>query len=431
MLLPGDLEKKQNRPYRNRSGTVKIRPPWTYFPKNETEITQIVNLVRAQKATLRPAGAGHAASALNETPHSLLFLDRMQGLVHVSTEKREAIVWAGTPLSRLNQLLAEQKLALPYPADHANHTLGGALALGAHGSSRKEGSLASRVIALTLVTGRGDITVCSPLKNPDLFRAALLSLGALGIVTKVSLRLAPLAVVREEMRRLDWNAGLDAIQNRDAADFSELVYFPHTDQLVQRNLYMEGTPPEKTGAGAGALRRMPGAVLAGASSLLPALAKPLAPVAAALFYRAEARLSADVLTAGVAGGGIEYGVDVKKAGAALIALRALFETQRIKTLLPVSLQFAPKDETFLSPANGRDTVYIGVRVPGGAAGQELQRACERRLLDHGGRPAWFASFLENLDFANLFPGRADFTKARETLDPDGVFLNTYLKKVLG
>lgn len=461
IVLPGDLEKKQNQRYRNRSGSLAIRPPWTYYPKNETEISQIIQFSRDQRQKLRPAGAGHAFAPLNQTDVALLRLDRFAGLVHVNRESREAIVWAGTRLDRLAALLADQGLALPYPAEHAGHTLAGALAVGAHGlPSGLAGMLAGRVTALTMVTGRGDIIVCSRQKKPEVFRAALLSLGALGVITKVSLNLETLAPVREEMSREAFDAGLEmfaasarangagargngktnggakgngrgAAKKKSetpqppAAAQPEFIYVPNTDQILTRRLQADAGAVEKRG-GSGV--ELPAALLAGIAGLVPALARPLAGLASRSYFRPAAKrdTSSMMRSAFASRFQMEYGLAPEQVAAALPELRDFFRTSKVATLLPLTLRLAPADDIYLSPAYGRATCFVTVRAPVGPVGRELLAGCEAILRKHGGRPGWGGFFTVDDELKRLLPGLNEFKNVRAEMDPDGVLLNDFL-----
>ena len=434
-VLPGDLEKKNNLRYRAHSGAVNLRPSWTYFPKNESEIAQIVAFAREQKMNLRPAGFGHAVQPFNESPTGLILLERMQGLVHVNPEQGEAIVWGGTNLDRLEKLLADQGLALGYPAEHSGHSLAGALGVGTHGSSRTEGILASKVTALTMVTGKGDIVVCSRDKNPDIFRAALLSLGTLGVITKVSMKLDRLSHVREEMSRVPVAEARQHIENPDTeATFSEFIYFPHTEELLTRRLFVEGAAQAAEARGReGFLKSIPARVLAGTSRFLPALSKPLAGVASSLYFRPQAQLANDHLLRDAFADGLlmEYGLPVDRCADALEQVRARFDSERVSFLLPVHVRFAAADDIYLSSANGRETCFLGLRAPEGQKGRELLNACEGILREHGGRPFWGGVFSQDQNFAEVFPGFESFQAVRRDLDPDEIFLNPTLKKIFG
>src|SRR5205807_88798 len=106
-------------------------------------------------------------------------------------------------LAELNHELDRRSLALPNLGDIAYQTVGGAISTATHGTGVRLGGLATQVVGLDLVTADGSIVSCSPTEEPDVFNAARVGLGALGIVASVTLQAVPafnLHVVEEPMR---------------------------------------------------------------------------------------------------------------------------------------------------------------------------------------------------------------------------------------
>jgi FAD/FMN-containing dehydrogenase len=129
---------------------------------------------------------------------------------------------------------------------------------------------------------------------------------------------------------------------------------------------------------------------------------------------------------------MEYALPVAQARPAFEALRALVDERGWRISFPVEVRFAAADDRWLSTAHGRDSAYIAVHRYWRDDPREYFDAVEHIMLDLGGRPHW--GKMHTLDAAALrdrYPRFDDFTALRDRLDPDRVFANPYLQRVLG
>lgn len=136
---------------------------------------------------LRVAGGGTAANALWRTDENLLTLDHFNGIEYADLERGRVCVRAGTTLGSLAESLANNNLALPMDGWPAGATIGGAVSVGAHGSGPKLCNLSAHVTGIGLVTADGVLRRVTAENDAELFGAARLSLGALGVVSHVEL----------------------------------------------------------------------------------------------------------------------------------------------------------------------------------------------------------------------------------------------------
>ena len=149
-------------------------------------------------------------------------IDRARGLVTVP---------AGMTLRTLNELLANHGLAVPNLGDIDAQTIAGALATGTHGTGADYGCLATFVAGLTLVTGTGDVVRCSADREPEIFAAARVGLGAVGIVVEVTLACVPAFVLRAHERPAPLAEVLtDLPALLDRHDHIEFYWFPYTER---------------------------------------------------------------------------------------------------------------------------------------------------------------------------------------------------------
>ena len=143
-------------------------------------------------------------------------------------------VQAGTRVWQLNEELERQGLALPSLGSIDEQSIAGAIATGTHGSSLYHGLMSDGIVALHITLGNGKTVSCSKTRHPELFRAALVSLGALGIVVEITIKVVPsftlewTQVIDDDMKMLRaWDKDLWT-----QAEFVRVWWFPYTRRAV-------------------------------------------------------------------------------------------------------------------------------------------------------------------------------------------------------
>lgn len=392
---------------------------------------------------VKAVGAGHSFSGVARPEDVMVVLDRMAGIRRIDAEAGVVAVGAGTPLHVLNRELASVGLALENLGDIEMQTVAGALATGTHGTGARFGGLAAQLAGMELVLGDGTVARCSAAERSDLYACARLGLGALGVVTEVSLRVEPLFLLRAE----EGPMSLDEVLTRfdelaDTTDHFEAYWFPHTRScLVKRNTRLP------LAAGAQPLPRWRewlddellsntafGAVVA-AGRRLPSLVPAANHVASrALGSRTFTDLAYRVFTSPrrVRFCEMEYAVPRPVAVDAVRRLVAAVERSGLRVAFPVELRVAAADDIPLSTASGRDSAYVAVHLPAGADTTAYFSLVGAIMDEVGGRPHW--GKLHHLDAAALarrYPRFGEFLAVRRAVDPAGVFANRHLDRVLG
>jgi D-arabinono-1,4-lactone oxidase len=161
-------------------------------------------------------------------------LDSFSAVLGVNREKKIMKVQAGISLRQMNEKAAEYGLTLPNLGSINDQSLAGAIATGTHGSSLYHGTLASNVLRLRIALSNGSCVKCSETQNPDLFKAALVSLGALGIIVEIEYQMI-------EERNIEWVQTVmpldDMLEawNKDlwsSAEFTRIWWLPYTRQCI-------------------------------------------------------------------------------------------------------------------------------------------------------------------------------------------------------
>src|SRR6266851_2026580 len=236
--MPARYSRRQKEPtWRNWAGNQSATPRRVLTPRSAAEVSDAVRQAADLGLTVRMAGAGHSFTPAAVTDGVLLLPGGLRAVRSVDVEAGLVTVEAGCPLRVLNQGLLARGLALANMGDIQEQTVAGAIQTGSHGTGRDLGGIAAQVAGLELVLADGTVTTCSAQRDRALFDAARVGLGALGVLTAVTLRVIPafLLEAREgPMRWADLIAGLDELTAGN--EHFEFYWFPHTEGcLVKRN----------------------------------------------------------------------------------------------------------------------------------------------------------------------------------------------------
>ncbi|MEV4811133.1 D-arabinono-1,4-lactone oxidase [Micromonospora avicenniae] len=435
------------------AGTAASTVPWSNWAGNQSgtaiilrpgSVTETVDAVLATRdagGRIRVAGSGHSFTPIALADDRRMDLSALDTGVRVDAARRLVTVPAGMTLHALNELLARHGLALPNLGDIDAQTVAGAISTGTHGTGAGHGCLATFVEAITLVTGAGEVLRCSAEENNDVFAAARVSLGALGVLVEVTLRCVDAFVLHAHERPApldDVLAELPALI--EGHDHVEFYWFPYTTRVqVKAN--------DRVPADDRPLSRLRGwlddeflsnTVFAGACRVgraVPALAPTISAVSArALTERRYTGRSDAVFCTSrrVRFVEMEYGLPRAALGEALAALRRIVDGLPFKVLFPVEVRFTAADDIWLSHGYGRDSVYLAIHQYVGMPYEPYFTAFERVATQLGGRPHWGKLHWRDAEsLAPAYPRWADFRTVRDRLDPDRVFTNPHLIRVLG
>lgn len=412
-------------------------------PRDGEEVAAVVRKAVAAGSRVKAVGAGHSFSGIARPEETLLDLSALQGLDRLDRDSGVVTVGAGTGLRRLNDLLAGVGLAMPNLGDIDSQTLAGAISTGTHGTGAQFGGLATTVVGLEMVTADGSLVTCSPAERPDLWSAARVGLGSLGILTRVTLRCVPLFALRAEEGPMALDELLDRFEELAASvDHFEAYWFPHTGRtLTKRNTRLplaEGLdrlPAWKEWLDDEFLSNQVFGWVVELGKRKPSLIPRANALAArALGARSFTDLSFKVFTSPrrVRFREMELAVPRENAVTAIREVVAAVESSGMQIAFPVELRVAAADDIPLSTASGRDSAYLAFHVPAAVDHRAYFKLVARVLDGYGARPHW--GKLHDLDAELLrtrYPRFDEFVRLRDNLDPTGVFSNGYLDRVLG
>jgi len=430
--------------WQNWAGTATADPARRHWPRSNEEIADAVKAAAAAGMTVRALGSGHSFTPAAATAGAALDLSGWTGIVSADLASGFVTVRSGTTIRELNAALDTLGLAMPNLGDIDAQTISGAISTGTHGTGAGLGGIATQVAALDLVLADGSIASCSAQHRPDLFAAALVSVGALGVLSTVTLRCVPAFRLAADERPMPLAEVLDRFDEFAAAnDHFEFYWFPYgRSALVKRNnrtSRVDGPPPPMPSwrrfveyevmenAAFGALCRTGRAV--------PRLIKPLNRLAATtLSKRSYSAPSHQVFVTPrrVRFVESEYAVPREAVLDVLADLRAGVRHLPDPVMFPVEVRVAAADDIWLSTAYGRDTAYIAIHQYTGLPYQGYFRLFESIATGVGGRPHWGKMHTRDATYlAAVYPRFDDFLRVRDETDPERRFANPYLDQILG
>ena len=430
--------------WRSWSGLASALPREVYAPRSTDDVVAAVTAARESGRTVKMVGTGHSFTPIAVPEDTMLVPDRLTGIVGLDLDAMTVSVRAGTPLHVLNSELAGRGLTLHNMGDIAEQTVAGAISTGTHGSGGRVASLSAQVRGLELVTGTGEVMRTSADQHPEVLDVARLGLGALGILTTVTLAVEPLILLRAHERPVSWDEGMATLDDLVAAhDHVDAYWFPHTGRMQVKTDDRLAVPVEQ----AEPLPRWRALLdddllanrlfdrLVRLGNTWPAVVPPINRVSArALGERTYTDIPHRVFTTPrhVRFKAMEYAVPRAAGLEALRELRRVVQASDWRIGFPVEVRFVPADDVPLSPAYERDVTYLAVHTPVGADHLPFFTGVEQVLRDLGGRPHWGkVHTLTATELADLHPRFGDVVAMRDRLDPDRVLGNAHLRQVLG
>jgi len=431
--------------WRNWAGNETARPRRVATPRSAAEVAREIRRAAADGLTVRMTGTGHSFTPAAATDGVRLRPGGLTSIRSVDAAAGLVTVEAGCPLRVLNAELLARGLSLANMGDIQVQTVAGAIQTGTHGTGRDVGGMAAQVAGLELVLADGTVVTCSaddpPGPGRDLFDAARVGLGALGVLTAVTFRVVPAFLLQAREEPMRWSeviARLDELTAQN--EHFEFYWFPHTEGcLVKRNNRAPGPPRPLSRMRYLLDDELLSNTVFGLTCRLghavPAVIKPVNRVAGkALGARTYTDAAYRVFTSPrrVRFKEQEYAVPREALAGVLGQVRGLFARRDWRISFPIEVRVTPGDEPWLSTAYGRPSAYIAIHVFHASPHAEYFGDVEAVMTAAGGRPHWGKMHTRSADYLRqAYPKHGDFAALRDELDPERRFGNAYLTQVLG
>lgn len=389
---------------------------------------------------IRIIGSGHSFNPLWLTEDILISLDNYQGLVATDPSSGLVTVKGGTKLNLLGELLYAEGLAMENLGDIDAQSIAGTIATGTHGTGLAFGTIATQVRGIKFINGLGEIVYCSPDEQADLFKAAQVSLGALGIITEVTLQCVPAYRLELRSRKEPLATVLAEFYQRHQQHRNfEFYWFPHSDLAWTKTANIVSQAPNKSGIinylTEYVLENGIFKILCESARWFPRLNRYVARLSAAAIPSVNKVFHSHKVYATkrlVRFNEQEYSVPLTAFPAVFAAIRDLVNKRNFPVHFPIECRVVKKDDAYLSPAYGRDSAYLACHVYHKKDHQLYFAALEQIFLAHGGRPHWGKRHtLTAQELDQRYPKFQAFLEHRRTQDPKGLFLNAYLQNIFG
>ncbi len=409
----------------NWSGSVRARPAEIARPRTEAELAAIV----AQSAKMRVVGAGHSFMPLCETTGTLINLSELEGEIAFNADKSRVWAPAGWSLAKLTAKLWEEGVSLINQGDVNPQALAGAIATGTHGTGAALGSLSTTARAFRLMLADGSIVTCSETENADLYQAARLSLGLLGVATRIEIDVISAYHLEEkiESHHIDavaerWD---ELVANNRHAEF---FVFPYGDQAIVKTLnpaLSEGPMQQMNDMDDRAFR-----VICDLCSALPFLTPSLQKLIVRPGIRQRRVGPAYQIFPSdrtVRFEEMEYEMPRANGWPALREAIAWIKKHKLPVTFPFEFRTIAADDIWLSPMSAGPCLSISVHQYAKMPWRDFFAGVEPILRAHGGRPHWAKRHtLTAADVDALYPNASPFKAVRAAHDPGAKFANAHL-----
>jgi L-gulonolactone oxidase len=427
--------------WRNWAGDQQCLPAAIERPGTVAELREVVTGAAQRGQNVRAAASGHSFTDTACTDGVMVRLDRLNHVLEIDRAAGRAKVEGGVVIRDLSEALYENGVALENLGDIDVQTISGAISTATHGTGERFRNISSQVEALELVTADGSLVECSRESDPDLWRAARVGLGSLGVIASLTLRCVPAFTIRRHDHPLPLAEALQRLDELAAAnDHFEFYVFPHSDVALCRESTDLDAPPEPRG-------RVQEYVLETVlenhafwllcrlgrlfPSRIPAINR-LIPKVAGSSVKTDRSYRVFSTKRLVRFTEMEYAVPRAAGPVALRRVLEVIERRGFAVPFPIEFRVVAPDDAYLSTAYERDTVYIAVHMFRGMAWEPYFRAVEGIMDDYEGRPHWGKRHFQSAaTLAPRYPEWERFQAARARLDPEGVFENDYAMRVLG
>ena len=406
-------------------------------PTSEAELVDVVTRAAKRGERVRAVGTGHSFTDCACTDGVMVDMTGLHRVLDADSSSGLVTIEGGAKLHTLGPQLAERGLGLENQGDIDAQSITGATATATHGTGARFTNLSARIVALRLVTASGEVL---SLSEGDDYLAARVSIGALGVISQVTVQTVPLYTLHRSDERRALTETLERLDEFvDSNDHFEFFVFPYGDAALTRSTRRSDEEPTSTPEWkrkvSEDLENVGLSLICRTGRTFPAVAPRLNRVMTSLISEATVSDRAYKVYATerkVRFTEMEYAIPREHAREAIQRVIDLVHRRRLPIMFPLEVRFSAPDDSFLSTAHGRDTCYIAVHQYTGMEFETYFRAVEEIMDDYAGRPHWGKRHYQTAGtLRERYPDWDRFAAVRDRLDPNRVFLNDYTRRVLG
>lgn len=413
----------QDAKWENWSGRQTATPTRVLAPDSQAGFVDAVHQARDHGWTIRAVGASHSHSRIAAPDGLLVATDQWQGVVdqwqgvveqtedtaHRPADEIHVITArAGTRIFQFGEPLYQRGLALINQGDIDKQSIAGAISTGTHGTGPTLGNISTAVAAVRVVLNTGDVVHCDAATEPDLFEVARHSLGGVGLVTEVDLRVRPRYMLDERQ----WIATIDEVM-------------PHIDRLVADTRHFEFFwVPDRDLFACKSLTEV--------DSLAEVPTDGPSPEPEQLAKRARRGWSHKIISSirDDKHTEMEYSVPAELGPACFEELRDMVLSRFPELQWPLEYRTVAADDLMISAASNRPTVTISAHQDITLDDRPLFTACEEIFRRYEGRPHWGkVHYQTGAELADLYPRFQQWWEIRDRYDSDEMFVTADLRQL--
>jgi len=384
--------------WQNWSGSQVHQAQKLALPETEVDIVNLLSKAASEGRSVRTIGSAHSFVPF-WTDDYLVSLDNMKGFVNFNQANLQATAKAGTKLHELGEPLWNEGMSMRNMGDIDRQSIAGAISTGTHGTGVTLSNISSQVVGLKMITAAGQVQTLTE-SDGELFKAAQVSMGTLGLITEVTLQLVP----RYFMHEKNWHASVAECEEQREELVSnnrhwEFFWDPHSDGCAMKTLNMTDQEVEASPAEGEEIGRN--------YTIIPS-------------------------TRDNKFNEIEFSVPYDAGWECFLEIREMMRQQYPEVRWPVEYRTLAADDLMISSASGRKSVTISAHQGTNYPHEAFFQAVETVFRRYDGRPHWGKVHTHrHEDLSRLYPDWERFRQLRSKQDPDGRFLNTFLNGIFG
>ncbi len=427
--------------WKNWAGNIRFTPTRIAQPSSTEEVAQLLRTAALENRKVRCIGTGHSWSALAETRDILVNTDKLNRIISADATTGLVVVEAGAKLKHLNVRLWERGLAFSNLGSIAEQSLAGAVSTATHGSGINHQILASQIQRFALVKPNGEVQVIDSEKDRDLFNTAIISLGALGIITEMTLKAAPRYQLHERSGLMDFDTVCDNVLDWiKEHDHLKMWWFPHTEKMM---VYRYDRTLEPVNDSRLRQKMMDEWLsVTGYRAMLwwanrkPVRRKWVNQQIVSRMLPDVNRIERSYKVFNVPEPPIhretEWAFSIGLTPTLLREYRDMVNAQGHLINFIQEIRFVKGDDYALSPCHGRDSVYVGAYNADNNGWPELLSDFEQLAVKHQGRPHWGKEFNVGADYLRrVYPKWEEFIALRNAFDPERRLSNVMMERLFG
>ena len=400
-IAPGD--------WTNWVGNQSFTPRAVVQVNSESDLQREVAEAVSKGYGVRTVGTGHSFTPIIETD-VLLDTSSLRGIIDVDPARQTVTAGPKTTIGDFGDPLWEQGLALANQGDIDTQAIAGAIATATHGSGRRQPNFSAALEGARIVDGVGNVVEISREENPDALPALQTSIGMLGIMTEVTLKVAPAYQLHARVDIMKY----EEVMERFESDMEEyrhfgLFWMPTDASAALYNLHDAGADDcvvkryREVGLDASRADLPPNERIDRSYRIYPMVYDPN-------FHE------------------VEYFLPIEQTQEIMDEMRELMMRWLPLSVYPLEIRVVAADDAWLSPNYRRDNLVVSISGEPGADYWPYLQACDSLFAKYGGRPHWGKiHFMTKDRVADLFPRYEDFLAVRRRFDPQGIFLNPHLR----